>query len=129
MFNTQAAAFVDLNSDGVLDLVFNNEGQESASCSAADAEPAAKTPVALSLNGTAGLQRRQGRREGRGGQARWRRRSVSGGDGRGGQRGLVPALRPAPRARTSVEVRRHATARPCAKDVTVAGSPMNVKVQ
>jgi hypothetical protein len=30
IFNTQAVCLVDLNRDGVLDLVFNNEGQESA---------------------------------------------------------------------------------------------------
>ncbi len=29
IFNTQAIALVDLNGDGVLDFVFNNEGQES----------------------------------------------------------------------------------------------------
>ncbi len=29
IFNTQALALVDLNNDGVLDAVFNNEGQES----------------------------------------------------------------------------------------------------
>jgi hypothetical protein len=29
IFNTQAVCLVDLNKDGVLDLVFNNEGQES----------------------------------------------------------------------------------------------------
>ena len=30
IFNTQALCLVDLNRDGVLDMVFNNEGQESA---------------------------------------------------------------------------------------------------
>jgi hypothetical protein len=29
IFNTQAVCLVDLNNDGVLDMVFNNEGQES----------------------------------------------------------------------------------------------------
>ena len=29
VFNTQAVALVDLNGDGMLDVVFNNEGQES----------------------------------------------------------------------------------------------------
>ena len=30
VFNSQAAAFADLNGDGQLDLVLNNEGQESS---------------------------------------------------------------------------------------------------
>ena len=28
IFNTQAICLVDLNGDGILDMVFNNEGQE-----------------------------------------------------------------------------------------------------
>ena len=30
VFNSQAAAFADLNGDGQLDLILNNEGQESS---------------------------------------------------------------------------------------------------
>ena len=30
IFNTQAVCLVDLNGDGMLDMVFNNEGQESS---------------------------------------------------------------------------------------------------
>ena len=98
MFNTQAAAFADLNGDGQLDLVLNNEGQDSACCSASRDRRTARRAIVVALNGTAGAQRRQGGGEGRERQARSRAARVTGGDGRGGQCGLVPrfALAPGP---------------------------------
>jgi hypothetical protein len=45
IFNTQAISLVDLNNDGVLDMVFNNEGQESCVL-LGNTERLAKHPVA-----------------------------------------------------------------------------------
>src|SRR5262249_51502701 len=45
IFNTQAVCLVDLNNDGVLDMVFNNEGQESAVLLGNPELVAKRTPV------------------------------------------------------------------------------------
>jgi hypothetical protein len=125
VFNSQAAAFADLNGDGQLDLILNNEAQESAILFGA-AREGGKTPVVVTLNGTPGLN---------GGKVVVRDATgkavatacITGGDGRGGQGGLVPrfALAPgeykvevvAPGGKTAVTA------------LTVATSPMSVKVQ
>jgi hypothetical protein len=55
VFNTQAAAFADLNGDGQLDLILANEGLESAILFGARAAERPRTPVVVALNGTPGL--------------------------------------------------------------------------
>ena len=47
IFNTQAVCLVDLNNDGVLDMVFNNEGQESCVLLGNPDMVAKRTPVSL----------------------------------------------------------------------------------
>lgn len=51
IFNTQAVGLVDLNGDGVLDVVFNNEGQESCVLLGNPEFAAKKTPVTLQIAG------------------------------------------------------------------------------
>lgn len=123
-FNSQAAALVDLNGDGQLDLVLANEGQESAALlGVANAGP--KTAVVLSLNGTPGLNGGTVVVKDATGKA-VASSVISGGDARGGQQGLVPRFVLASGA-YKVELRGPGGV-VLVKDVTVNGSPMNVKV-
>lgn len=127
VFNSQAAAFADLNGDGQLDLIMANEAQESAVLFGMAKEGNGKTPVVVALNGTPGLNG--------GGKVLVKDAAgkvvasacVSGGDGRGGQSGLTPRFVLAPGA-YKVEVVGPA-GKAVVTDVTVTTNPMNVKVQ
>jgi hypothetical protein len=86
IFNTQAVALVDLNNDGTLDVVFNNEGQESCVLLGNPEFAVKRTPVTLQIkskNGVVGSSVKVLDAEGK------LRGScyISGGDGRGGQAG------------------------------------------
>jgi hypothetical protein len=124
VFNTQAACFVDLNGDGQLDLVLNNEGQESSALFGVQTPGGAKTPVTVALNGTPTLN---------GGKivvkdmsgARVACSAVSGGDSRGGQSGTSPRFVLAPGAYRFEIVGPDGKA--TVKDVTVTATPMQVK--
>lgn len=84
IFNTQAVALADINADGVLDMVFSNEGQDSCVLLGNPEVMAKRTPVTLTLAVKTGLT---------GGQVRLRDMSgkliaattLTGGEGRGGQ--------------------------------------------
>src|SRR5262249_38750896 len=89
LFNSQAAALVDLNGDGQLDLVLANEAQESGARLGVVSGSPKSTPVTLSLNGPPGLNGgtvvvKDAKGE------RVASSAVVGSDGRGGQHGLVP---------------------------------------
>lgn len=126
VFNSQAACFVDLNGDGQLDLVLNNEGQECAALFGVQTAGGAKTPVTVTLNGTATLN---------GGKVVVKDMSgnrvaccaVAGGDGRGGQCGTAPRFVLAPGAYRFELV--GPDGKTTVKDVTVTAAPMQVKVQ
>jgi hypothetical protein len=83
VFNTQAAAFADLNGDGQLDLVLANEGLESAILFGAKADASPRTPVVVALNGTPGLNGGRVVVKDATGRA-VAAAAVTGGDGRGG---------------------------------------------
>jgi hypothetical protein len=55
VFNTQAVCLVDLNGDGILDMVFNNESQESAVLLGNPEWAVNRTPVTVRVTGTAGV--------------------------------------------------------------------------
>jgi hypothetical protein len=55
IFNTQAVSIVDLNHDGVLDVVLNNEGQDSVVLLGDATRPRKRTPLTLSLTGNSGI--------------------------------------------------------------------------
>jgi hypothetical protein len=55
IFNTQGIALVDLNNDGVLDLVCNNEGQAGAVLLGNANRPRKQTPVTVHVAGAAGV--------------------------------------------------------------------------
>ncbi|HJZ54415.1 MAG TPA: VCBS repeat-containing protein, partial [Gemmataceae bacterium] len=126
VFNSQAAGFADLNGDGQLDLILNNEGQDSAILFGVAGNANGKTPVLVNLNGTPALN---------GGKVVVRDAAgkpvasscVFGGDGRGGQAGLAPRFVLAPGA-YKVEVV-STDGKATVTDLTVAASPMSVKLQ
>lgn len=125
VFNSQAAAFADLNGDGQLDLIFNNEGQESCALFGVLTPGGPLTAVTVTLNGTTGLN---------GGKVVVKdatgkpvaSSAMAGGDGRGGQSGQAPRFVLAPGAYKVELVGTDGKA--VVKDVTVANAPMNVKV-
>lgn len=125
VFNSQAAALADLNGDGQLDLILNNEGQESSVLFGAATPGAGKAAVVVTLNGTSGLN---------GGKVVVKNAAdktvasatVVGGDGRGGQ-GLVPRFVLAP-GNYKVEIV-GPEGKVIVTSLTVAASPLNVKVQ
>jgi hypothetical protein len=84
IFNTQAVCLVDLNNDGVLDVVFNNEGQESCVLLANPETVAKRTPVQLRVALKTGVVGSRVKVLDRAGKLLGCR-EVSGGDGRGGQ--------------------------------------------
>jgi hypothetical protein len=119
IFNSQAACLADLNGDGRLDLILANEGQDSAVLFGAAGE-AKRTPVVLAgvpVGGKVTVKANGQRVAGA---------TVTGADGRGGQSGLAPRFALPPGA-YKVEVR-HGSAAAVEKDVTVAATPVSVKV-
>lgn len=87
IFNTQAIALVDLNNDGILDLVFANEFQGSVALLGDATLQRKRTPTVLTLTGKSGIVGSQLRVLAEGGK-RVGMREVSGGAGRGGQQGV-----------------------------------------
>ncbi len=84
VFNTQAVCLTDLNGDGVLDMVFNNEGQESVALLGNPETLAKKTPVVFNVGGTKGVVGSRVEVKDMNGKL-FGTCQVSGGDGRGGQ--------------------------------------------
>jgi hypothetical protein len=85
IFNTQALALVDLNNDGVLDLICNNEGQESCVLLGNPEFAASRsTPVTLQLRAKTGVVGSQVKVLDKDGKLQ-AACLISGGDSRGGQ--------------------------------------------
>jgi hypothetical protein len=84
VFNTQAVCLADVNNDGVLDVVFNNEGQDSVIL-LGNPEFAARRPaVTLAVRAKTGAVGSKVQVKDRSGKV-LASQQVSGGDGRGGQ--------------------------------------------
>jgi hypothetical protein len=125
VFNSQAAAFADLNGDGQLDLVLANEGQESSVLFGAASTGGALTPVLVPLNGASALSVGRVVVKDAGGKA-VASHSVLGGDGRGGQGSMTPRFVLPPGA-YKVEII-STDGKVVVRDVNVAGNPMSVKL-
>jgi hypothetical protein len=121
IFNTQAVCLVDLNNDGVLDMVFNNEGQESAVLLGNPEFAGANklVPVMLQIAGKEGVIGSQVRLLDKAGKL-LASTQVSGGDGRGGQAALGARFAVKP-GEYKVEVRYSSGVRRV-KEMTVAGT-------
>ncbi len=120
VFNTQAVCLVDLNNDGVLDMVFNNEGQESCVLLGNPAYAKKRTPVTLRVAGADGVT--GGRVRILDGKTLVASQELAGGDGRGGQRPPHAhfALKP---GKYLVEVQYTSGVRR-RKEIQVAGAPV-----
>jgi hypothetical protein len=121
IYNTQAVALVDINGDGMLDMVFNNEGQDSVVLLGSNKLAGKRAPLTLHITGREGVlgSRVQvadtsGRLVGV--------QEISGGDARGGQHGPFArfTLEPGP-YRISVRYMNGLTR---TADLTMAGDPV-----
>jgi hypothetical protein len=121
IFNSQAACLADLNGDGRLDLVLANEGQDSSVLFGSLATEAKRVPVTVFGPSPGGrvVVKANGKPVATA--------AVTGGDGRGGQSGLVPRFALAPGAYT-LEVR-GTDGKAVEKDVTVQATPVSVRIQ
>jgi hypothetical protein len=95
VFNTQAVCLADLNNDGVLDVVFNNEGQEATVLLGNPALATRRTPVSIQVGGSGGVIGSRVRVLDAEGHV-LAAQQVSGGDGRGGQSAPVARFALAP---------------------------------
>lgn len=84
IFNTQAVSCVDVNNDGQLDFVFNNEGQDSVILLGSGSLAAGRPAVTVRVQAKSGATGSQVRILDKAGKTLGRQ-EVSGGDGRGGQ--------------------------------------------
>ncbi len=125
VWNTQAVSWADLNSDGRLDLLLHNEGQESAALFGGPADASKWTPIVVKLPkdnpltcGTVTVKSDDGKTT--------VTTQLFGGNGRGGQGDLNPRFVLAPGAYT-VSVK-GADGKMKEQKVTVANTPMSVKL-
>jgi hypothetical protein len=88
IFNSQAVALVDLNNDGILDMVFNNEGQDSVVLLGSHGMAGKRIPVTLNVTGKDGITGSRVQVTDKSGKVVGVQ-EISGGDGRGGQHGPV----------------------------------------
>jgi hypothetical protein len=125
VFNSQAVNLVDLNNDGQLDMVFNNEGQDSVVLLSSRPAEGKKVPLTLTLKTNESvigsrveIHDKQGKLLGM--------RQVSGGDGRGGQQS--PQLRfTLDPGDYTVQVRL-SSGQLRSKDITLGADPMRAHV-
>jgi hypothetical protein len=125
IFNTQAVCLVDLNGDGILDMVFNNEGQESAVL-LGNADPNNKRmPVTVTVAGNTGVMGSKVQVQDKAGKT-LAVQQISGGDGRGGQHS--PQARFALEPGTYKVLVRYSSGITRAREITVAASPVRSKI-
>ncbi len=124
LFNTQAVALVDLNGDGTLDMVFNNEGQDAIVLLGNPEQGSKRTPVTLTIAGSDGVIGSRVRILADNGRT-LKTQEISGGEGRG---------QPPPLARFAldpgtyrVEVR-YSSGQVRGREITVAGSPVKGRI-
>jgi hypothetical protein len=124
IFNSQAVRLVDLNNDGYLDMIFNNEGQDSV-VMLGNPTPGKRVPLTLSLaskQGLTGSRIEIANKDGRVLESR----QISGGDGRGGQEAPVARFTLEP-GTYRVQVRL-SSGQLLRKDVTVGTDPLRDRI-
>jgi hypothetical protein len=124
LFNSQAIAMADLNGDGKLDLIMNNEGQESAVLFGNKEMSGKCTQVVLSFGeeGSVGTRIRVLDKD----KKLVTAIDVSGGEARGGQSSLSPRFTLA--AGSYVFEYRYSNGKNGTKEVTVADAPLRVSI-
>jgi hypothetical protein len=126
MFNTQGISLVDLNNDGVLDLVCINQGQDSVVLFGnPQFATGKKTPLTVQLAGRNGIVGSRVRLFDQAGKLLGMR-DISGGDGRGGQQAPFAHFA-GPAGTYRVEVR-SSSGVIRAKEVTLGPAPFRVTI-
>jgi hypothetical protein len=126
IFNTQAVSLVDLKNRGVLDMIFNNEGQDSVVLLANPEVTGKRVPLTLTVGGKTGiigsrveLHDMQGKLVGT--------RHISGGDGRGGQQAATARFTLEPgQYRASVRLSSGAV---LTKNITLGSDAMRSRIE
>ncbi len=126
IFNTQAVSLVDLRNRGVLDMIFNNEGQDSVVLLANPEVTGKRVPLVLSIGAKDGvtgsridLFDKDNKRVGS--------RQICGGSGRGGQQAAL--------ARFTLEPGQYRAAvtltdgRTLTKAITLGSEPMRTRIE
>jgi hypothetical protein len=97
IFNSQAVGLVDLNNDGMLDMVFNNEGQDSCVLLGNPTQGGKRISLTMNVGGKEGVVGSRVWVTDKKGQLQ-ATQQILGGEGRGGQPGLLArfTLEPGP---------------------------------
>ena len=124
IFNSQAVALADLNGDGKLDLIMNNEGQDSAVLFGNKELAGGKhTQVVVQMGAeSVGSRLRMLNKEGKA----VAMLDISGGEARGGQPSLSPRFTLLP-GQYKLEIRT-ASGKSATQDVIVADAPLRVRL-
>jgi hypothetical protein len=125
IFNTQALSLVDVNGDGALDMILNNEGQDSVVLLGSGALAGKCIPLSLQVAGKQGVVGSRVQVRGKDGKL-IAMREISGGDGRGGQQAPLARFTLEPGA-YRVEVR-YSNGQVRRRDITVGDAPMRTVV-
>jgi hypothetical protein len=125
IFNTQAVSLIDLNNDGFLDMIFNNEGQDSVVLLGSNTLAGKHIPLTMNVAGKDGVTGSRVQVLTKDGKL-VATRDISGGDGRGGQQAQLARFTLEP-GTYRVQVR-YSTGQVRAKDVTVGDSPMRTLI-
>jgi hypothetical protein len=125
IFNTQAICLVDLNRDGMLDMIFNNEGQQPVVLLGNSAFGSKHAPLTVQVAGSSGVVGSRIRVTDKEGQTQ-AVQFITGGESRGGQRPAQGhfALKP---GTYRVEVR-YSSGLVRAKEIVVASSPLRARI-
>jgi len=125
IFNSQAVALVDLNNDGMLDIVCNNEGQESAVLLGNLGYAEKQAPLILTVAGKEGVVGSKVWISDKSGKV-CATQQISGGEGRGGQPALQArfVLQPGPYW-VNVQYSTGTTRR---RQLDVAGDPIRAQI-
>ncbi len=121
IFNTQAVSLVDLNNDGMLDMVFNNEGQDAVVMLGSNTIAGKHIPLTLNVAGKDSIVGSRVQVLTKDGKL-VATRDISGGDGRGGQQPQLARFTLEP-GTYRVQVR-YSTGQVRGKDITVGDSPL-----
>ncbi len=126
IFNTQAVSLVDLKNRGVLDMIFNNEGQDSVVLLANPEVTGKRVPLVLSIGAKDGvtgsridLFDKDNKRVGS--------RQICGGSGRGGQQAALARFTLEPgEYRASVTL---SDGRTLTKAITLGSDPLRTRIE
>ncbi|MBI2808982.1 MAG: VCBS repeat-containing protein [Planctomycetes bacterium] len=125
IFNTQAVSLVDLKNRGVLDMIFNNEGQDSVVLLANPEVAGKRVPLTLQVASNTGIIGSRVDLHDKDGK-RLATRQICGGEGRGGQQAPLARFTLTP-GQYRVNVRL-SSGTVLTKNITLGDSPMRSRI-